>query len=176
MKHILPSIVFAAFPLVSLAQSISDMQTTLPSKDVGKLTVPSCAGSRTPDEQFESALRNKRDGHEVEMVACLRLAAETGHAAAQELLGTAYGMGKGGLPMTTVFAEYWYCKSFENGNKNAARGLGLLMSGSLYSLERMELLKTAGYKHQVCDYAVLEKLKQNDPSQVFEKAAKALQN
>jgi predicted house-cleaning NTP pyrophosphatase (Maf/HAM1 superfamily) len=50
------------------------------------------------------------------------------------------------------------------------------MYGTLYSPERMELLKTAGYKHKVCDYGVVEKLKQNDPNKVFEKAARAFLN
>jgi TPR repeat protein len=172
MKYFLSLLTFAILAPASIAQTILDSRTSTPQGMEKKST---CSGARTPDEQFTLALSHKGNGKEEEMVACLQPAAEAGHAAAQELLGTSYGMGKGGLPMTTVFAEFWYCKSLDNGNNNAARGLGLLMSGTLYSLERMELMKTPGYKHRLCDYDALEKLKQNDPSKVFENAARLLQ-
>lgn len=133
-----------------------------------------CAGVHTAEEQFNQAIRYKRSGQEKKMVACLKPAAESGHPLAQELLGTCYGMGKGGLPMTTVQAEFWYCKSLGNGNKNAARGLGRLMAGRLYSIERIELFKTPGYKHKLCDYETLERLKKNDPTKAIEKALDAL--
>ena len=85
-------------------------------------SAPSAAAS--PEELFNQGKNLFTDGKYADAVKCLRLAAEQGHAGAQNYLGTCYFNGEG-VEKNVAEAVKWYRLAAEQGFAKAQVNLGL---------------------------------------------------
>ncbi len=72
-----------------------------------------------------------------EKIKWVMSSAQRGNPESMNMLGVLYMLGNG-VPLTTIEAEKWFCRSIKGRHETAARNLGLMMAGTIYYLERVK--------------------------------------
>lgn len=90
------------------------------------------ASPTTPAAQFNLGKSLYRKGKYAEALKWLRLAAESGHAEAQDYMGEAYQYGRG-VEQDLNLMEQWYKRSAENGCARGQHDYGLVWETRKYN-------------------------------------------